>query len=254
MSSLSKISSDRYLCQEQDVHETSDLKPLHLKVKELCPKLTLIDEEVWRKHISLEKWNIDFVGLAHKSIEEIVEEYQKTMSELEKNGLAIDGDAGITIMAVGRNLSPDVMQKMAAEPKEGYPVPFWGKNWDCCMVKNYGEKGADKPYWVLLTNANLKNSFCKTSEEHEEIVNKAGLKIPLIPDMLALMHMTHVVFKRCLFSQGIFARCSEYDSIQMRERFDGVNTLGLGSFSSNGFYILGAKQTPEMGVAGARIL
>ncbi len=87
-------------------------------LREVFPKATFIDREVWQTHIDVEKYGIELEQKGRPCVD------KTDYVELKRMESQVEGGRGITIMTLPKGDKLSNVQESAANPKAGNPVIF----------------------------------------------------------------------------------------------------------------------------------
>lgn len=151
-----------------------------IDLKALFPKLSIIDDAVWKAHADMAANGLD-VDMAidmRAAIRNLHQMYRT---------LNIEGDAGITLLKMPKGLTLKKLLAIVSKPLQGNPVscPIRDE-----IVNQYGDNPITEGYTVAITDSVLEKSRDLSPSAQQELVQKNGCNMPALLDMMALTLMT----------------------------------------------------------------
>lgn len=211
-----------------------------LDLKALFPKLSIIGEEVWKKHADMADagLNVDAVD-ERAAIRNLHDMYRK---------LEVENNAGITLIQMPKGLTLNKLIAIAKTPLEGNPI---GCRTDDEILNVYGDNPIMKGYTIAITDSVLYETRNRTPSTQKMLLQQKGVEMPGLLDMMALTLMTFVSSsdksKKRLFDDPSATS-------RVAEKFGHDRHLIVGGYSSFGLRVTTRNKMPQhgIGVAGLR--
>ena len=179
----------------------------NLNLKNLFPRLQVLDEKVWETHIDMTTYELDAAGDFPQD---------KQMIKTLKNfaSLQTEGESGITLLTLPKGLTFNKLVKLAQSPKQGNAAKF-DYIFDR-ISEDLGDISVDKTYRVVITNNVLQGSRNRSIADQQDLVDILGCKMPEMLTVATLVILTHISSPAVpslirLYNDNpmTFTRCSE---------------------------------------------
>jgi hypothetical protein len=134
---------------------------------------------------------------------------RKAISVLKRclSSLPIEGNAGLTLLAIPKGLTFNKLIMLAISPKEGNINEFryiWSSN-------EIGDIPVDKTYWIVITNNVFNGSRNLSVDDQKALVNKIGCEMPQVLEATVLLVVTFMGSGKRLYNDDprTYTRCTE---------------------------------------------
>lgn len=230
------------VCKTWQKIGTSEVLWKKFDLKELFPKLAIIDEAVWEAHIDLKKYQLSFEDILPLDNRQVIPLIKRLFATLK-----IENDAGITFLTLPKGLSYNKAKEFAQSPLQGNSTNFrytWHQS-----PEGLADAHVKKTHRVFITNQVIYGSRTMTFTEQKLLLSELKCQIPEVLPLSTLAILTYITSKEIpptrLLSDNptTYSRCSDtIDNYSMV--CGGYSMLGLGidSFSLNfNSYLCGAS-------------
>lgn len=133
--------------------------------------LKVFDESAWKTHADLDALGISCDDIEPMDKITLIPQLFKFFARLKEKGILIEGNAGVTLLTVPRNLCMQILKKFAAEPKKGHRTLL---KWNDQLLF---DTPVERTYRVLVTNSTLEGTRKQLIEEQEALLKKAEGKM-----------------------------------------------------------------------------
>ena len=154
-----------------------------IDLKKLFPKLSIIDEKVWKDHVDLVKSGLSFDDAQPLKKRAAILELKRLFAVLK-----VEDDAGITLMTIPKGLSFDKLAPLAGCPimsEKSIDRYTWTQ-----LMQDLGDITAQKTYRVAITTNIIVNTTDMRSYEQQDLVNTLGCEKPKMIEVMALAILT----------------------------------------------------------------
>ena len=221
--------------------------------KELFPKLTILDGNVWKMHINMENYGLEVDDTKPPSKRQIIVVMKELFAKLK-----IERNAGITLLAVPKGYSLAIAEESARAPLEGNST---GIRFITDEIKaQLGEEKVKKTYYVAITNSVLENSRNISIEQQEALVKEYMCEIPPYLSLVALNLLTCITSSAAspiyLYDNSTYSRGKEavrFIDTTVKFKYDYFNTI-VGDFTTAGLYVFDKFQSYELNKIGVAAL
>ena len=217
---LAKVVS---VCREWTVLASSDMVSHRISFPSW---LKLIDTDVWKRHVDLEKYRLDITG--DKQLNRLT--LTKALKPLSKR---VENNKGITIMVIPKGLTGNKVLQFAASPKMGNPAPI-GCMWPKILTE-VGNIEVEQTQVLFFTNSIFEETRGHTADQHELDMTKIGqecgitIRKPGFRDFMAFLALTYMSSSEDpptqLYSSMTYTRLME--QVSRWPLYGGILTVGL---------------------------
>ena len=197
-------------------------------LRQLYPRLTIIDQPVWEEHVDLVALGLNFTGLPALDNRAII----PVLKTLLAPGV-IEDDAGAAVLMMPNELDDDKLTTLAQNPKKGHPTQF--RDISALALRRLREIPASKACIFIISNNVLIGSRDKPLETQQDLLRGIGCDMPEALPMATLAILTHIISGTRLYGDNpwTYTRCSE--EVQLDGW--GVVKLVVGGFALDGLSV-----------------
>ena len=172
-------------------------------LKQLYPRLRILDQGVWEAHVDLVSLGLDFTGLPALDKCAII----SVLKRLLAPGV-IENDAGATILMTPNGLDSEKLSHLTERPKKGHTTQFRVISF---ALRRLREIPASKACIFVISNNVLVGSRNKPLETQQDLLRGIGCDMPEALPMATLAILTHISSGTRLFGDRplTYTRCSE---------------------------------------------
>lgn len=187
-------------------------------LKEIFPKLSIIDRSIWEQHFDLKKHGIsidDEPPIDNHTLIPILKKF---------DSLPIEQKGGFTLLTIPKGLTLNKLIALARSQEGKKLVEFIYP----AIVENLGDIAVDQTYRILISDHILEESRGLSESAQKDLVDTFGCESANLLPMLALLVTTFVSSGKRLYGKNPLTttRCQEQ-----------VNSTAvlIGTFGPNGF-------------------